>query len=117
MSTLCGIRPPYLNTITDPEPDGSNGGPNREERRTRSGYVSIKAAAEHFHKHPKSIENWLRFKFIRGYEDGNRQIFVSIDEIEAALRINPRMRDGRKRLGGAVIVPLPFRVVADEAEK
>lgn len=76
-------------------------------------YLSIPAAARHFHKHSRSIENWLGAHFIHGYDDGSGHILIDTAEVEAQLRVNPRMRDGRKRYGGAIIVPLPVEADAE----
>ncbi len=78
-------------------------------------YVSPAAAARHFNRHPRTIENWLTNRYITGYSDGGRSILVDLEEIEVAFQTNPRMRDGRKPYGGrARIVPLPIQ---PEAQK
>lgn len=78
-------------------------------------YLTIPDAARHFHKHPRSIDNWLKSAFIRGYDDGSGRILVDADEIEAAFKINPKMRDARKRYGRATIVPIAPVVAAAKA--
>ena len=71
-------------------------------------YATIETAARHFNVNPRTPRNWLSQAFIRGYDDGNGKIHVDLDEIEAAFKTNPKMRDGRKRYGKAVIVPMPI---------
>src|SRR5690606_10943858 len=67
-----------------------------EGHTSMSRHLPIKNAAALFGRHPRTLDNWLRHGYIRAYSDGSRTIYVDIDEIEAALESNPRMRDGRK---------------------
>lgn len=78
-------------------------------------YLYISAAAQHFNKHPRSIENWIGLGFITGYDDGSGKIKVNVAEVEHALANNSRMRDGRKKYGPkSTIKPLPITAVGVE---
>lgn len=77
-------------------------------------FEDIPATARFFSVHPRTVHNWLDLRFITGYDDGTRQLKVDRDEVEAALKKNPRMRDGRKRHGNAHVVPLPITATGVE---
>jgi hypothetical protein len=78
-------------------------------------------AARHFNVHSRTIERWLGQGFIVGYSAGPRDIRVDLDEVEAQLLVNPKMRDGRRPYGPrARIVPMPLpaeRLDVDEIER
>jgi len=76
-------------------------------------YAPIHRAATVFHRHVRTIENWLGQGFIHGFRDKAGAIMVDLSEIETALKTNPRMRDGRRPYGpNAKILPLPSTTAA-----
>src|SRR5689334_11378039 len=91
-----------LRFITDPDETTLN-------RAARRRITSQASAANYFNCHVRTIRNWIERGFIHGFQDRNA-ILVDIDEIEAALLVNDRMRDGRRKRYGAdaKIVPLPL---------
>src|SRR5450830_673665 len=62
-------------------------------------YAPLRRAASVYHRHVRTIENWIGAGFIRGYRESSGSILVDLTEIEAALKTNPRMRDGRRPYG------------------
>ena len=70
-------------------------------------YKPLTEAARILKRHPRTIENWFAAGYIHPYSDGSKAIYVDLDEVERELKINPKMRDGRQRFGGATIIPMP----------
>ena len=62
-------------------------------------YVPLRRAASVYHRHVRTIENWVGAGHIHGYRDRSGAILVDLTEIEAALKTNPHMRDGRRPYG------------------
>jgi hypothetical protein len=81
-----------------------------------SRHLPIEKSATHFGRHPRTIDNWLKHGYIRAFTDGSRTIYVDIDEIEAALASNPRMRDGRRPRYKISPLPLPQPTRVDGAD-
>ncbi len=67
-------------------------------------------AARHFGKKSvRTIDAWLAAGYITGFKADDGSIHVDLDEIERALRVNPKMRDGRQPFGPkARIVQMPI---------
>lgn len=72
-----------------------------------SNFVPIAKAAQTLRRHPRTIGNWIASEFIHAYDDGSGKIFVDLDEISRQLKLNRRMRDGRRKFGGVTVVPIP----------
>jgi len=59
-------------------------------------FATIRHAAEVVGRHPRTIENWLYSEFITPFSPDGKTILVDLDQIEEQLKVNPRMRDGRR---------------------
>ena len=58
--------------------------------------------------HPNTLKNWVSSGFITAYKTSDGSFAYDLDEIEAELARNPRMRDKRNPFGErARVVPLP----------
>jgi hypothetical protein len=67
------------------------------------------ACAERYRVHLETAANWARRGWVTAYVEGD-QLWLDIDEIEAAFKIHPRMKDGRRSKwpASANVRPLPL---------
>lgn len=100
MSICRGLVPPYIRTITAPEPSGSNGAPNRPRR-----FATVEQTARFCEVHQRTVENWLEKRYVGTYRRaGSKELLIDLDELESAfIRLGRgKMRDGRKGVGNVV---------------